>query len=220
MISTRCFALLATLWLLLVATPAAALASPASPFTIRWTAPGDDSLSGRAAIYDLRYSELPITQSNFHQATQITGLPSPGVAGTLESFEVLGLSDLVTYHIAIISADELGNWAPLSNVKTRPGQTTSVERTAPSFSSPWPNPARQSVRWTCSVAEPTQILVRVFDATGRLVRTIASGERGAGSDVLSWDLRDDRGHAVSAGVYFARARLGTMERTERLIVAR
>jgi len=40
--------------------------------------------------------------------------------------------------------------------------------------------------------------------TGRRLRELASGIRPAGEQSLTWDLRDDRGAAVGAGLYFVR----------------
>lgn len=47
--------------------------------------------------------------------------------------------------------------------------------------------------------------VRVFDAAGREVRAIASA---ANTAAVEWDLRDDSGVFVPAGVYFARLEVG------------
>jgi hypothetical protein len=96
--------------------------------TLTWTAPGDDSTSGRASQYDLRYSSSTITEANWSSATQITGEPVPSTAGTVESCTVYGLSPSTTYYFAIKTADEVPNWSILSNVISR---TTSVEVTPP-----------------------------------------------------------------------------------------
>jgi len=194
----------------------------ATSFSVHWTAPGDDSLTGRASLYDLRYSSAPITAANFQQATPFTGLPLPAPAGTMESFTVSVLPDGVLYYMALRSADELGHWSGLSNVVARLGQTTYADPSALalSFSSPWPNPARQSVRWAYSLPHAAQVQVDVFDIAGRHLHTVATGVRGAGRGELSWDLRDDRGRPVDAGVYFAKARLGSMEWIKRLLVVR
>jgi hypothetical protein len=218
--SARSIALLATSSLVLMAALAPASICSATPFSIHWTAPGDDSLSGQASVYDLRYSYVPLTAGNFNQATKIAGLRSPAVAGTPESFLVSGLPDGVPLYLAIKTADEVGKWSAISNVMTRPGQITGIDPLSPSFSSPWPNPARQSVHWAYSVPQAAQVQVDVFDATGRHVHTVADGERGAGRGELSWDLRDDRGRPVDAGLYFVKARLGAIEWTKRLIVVR
>lgn len=93
-------------------------AAPASPtsITLTWTAPGDDGNSGQASQYDLRYSTSPITALNFGTATAATGEPSPQPAGSAETFTVTGLTPGTTYYFAIKTADEAGNWSPMSNV--------------------------------------------------------------------------------------------------------
>ncbi len=93
-----------------------AQAPTATSVTLHWTAPGDDSTSGTAAQYDIRYSTSPITLANWDSATQVTGEPSPQVAGSAESFTVNGLNPSTTYYFAIRAADEVPNWSGLSNV--------------------------------------------------------------------------------------------------------
>lgn len=83
---------------------------------LAWTAPGDDSLSGRAAQYDLRWSTSPINATNFASATRVTGMPAPAVAGTAESFLVTGLTPNTTYWFALKTADERPNWSGISNL--------------------------------------------------------------------------------------------------------
>lgn len=86
--------------------------------TLAWTAVGDDSLTGTAATYDVRWSTSPITTANFASATAVTGEPAPAVAGTAQSYTVTGLSRQVTYYFAAKVADESGNWSAMSNVPT------------------------------------------------------------------------------------------------------
>lgn len=84
--------------------------------TLGWTAVGDDSLTGTAASYDVRYSTSTITAANWASATQATGEPTPAVAGTAQTFMVRGLSRQVTYYFAIRATDDAGNVSALSNV--------------------------------------------------------------------------------------------------------
>jgi hypothetical protein len=88
--------------------------------TLRWTTPGDDSLSGTASQFDIRYSTSPITSANFAAATRFnTGVPAPAVPGTSQSVVVTGLSPSTTYYFAIKTADEVPNWAGVSNVVSK-----------------------------------------------------------------------------------------------------
>jgi chitodextrinase len=95
--------------------------------TLAWTAVGDDSLTGTATSYEVRYSTAPITAANFASATAATGLPSPAVAGTAQSVVVRGLSRQVTYYFALRTTDEAGNPSALSNVPS----TTTTDTMAP-----------------------------------------------------------------------------------------
>ena len=83
---------------------------------LTWTAPGDDSLSGRATTYDIRYSTSPTFPADWSTATRVSGEPSPATAGTSEMFTVTGLSAHTTYYFGIRTADEVPNWSPISNV--------------------------------------------------------------------------------------------------------
>ena len=87
--------------------------------SLTWTAPGDDSLSGTASQYDLRYSTAPITATNFASASRFTGTPNPSPSGTKENATVTGLSSGTTYYFALKTGDEVPNWSGISNVISR-----------------------------------------------------------------------------------------------------
>jgi len=74
-----------------------------------------------------------------------------------------------------------------------------------SLSAVWPNPASDHARVTYAVpAAAGAHEVGVYDAAGRSVRRLYSGNRAPGSYELDWDGRDVHGAAVASGVYFIR----------------
>jgi hypothetical protein len=87
--------------------------------TLSWTTPGDDGMTGTASQFDLRYSTAPITATNFLNATRWTSMPAPAAPGTRQSVTVSGLQANTTYYFAIKTADDVPNWAPISNVFNR-----------------------------------------------------------------------------------------------------
>ena len=93
--------------------------------SLAWSAVGDDSLTGTASSYDLRYSTTPITAASWASATQVTGEAAPGAPGAAQSHTVTGLSRQTTYYFALKVADDAGNLSALSNVPsvTTPDQT-------------------------------------------------------------------------------------------------
>jgi hypothetical protein len=94
--------------------------------SLRWTSVGDDSLTGTATSYDIRYSTSQITNNNWGSATQVTGEPTPLVAGTVTNFTVTGLTKERTYYFAVRAVDDAGNMSALSNVPsaTTPDETS------------------------------------------------------------------------------------------------
>jgi chitodextrinase len=94
---------------------------------LNWTAVGDDSLTGTATSYDIRYSTTAITAANFASATQVTNEPTPGASGAAQTFTVGGLSRQRTYYFAIKAIDEAGNPSAVSNVAT----ATTLDKTRP-----------------------------------------------------------------------------------------
>src|SRR5262249_12644868 len=80
---------------------------------------------------------------------------------------------------------------------------------------PRPNPAHGSAPITLAVAQASSVEVSVMDAAGRRVRALARATLGEGEHPIVWNLEDEAGRAVGAGLYFVRARAGeaTVKRT-------
>ncbi|MDD5688217.1 MAG: discoidin domain-containing protein [Elusimicrobia bacterium] len=99
--------------------------------SLSWTSVGDDNNTGTASVYDIRYSNVNINDSNWATATQCSGVPAPLVAGTNQSYTVQGLSSGITYYFAMKVRDEVPtNWSGLSNVVSR--ATNTADTKAPS----------------------------------------------------------------------------------------
>ncbi len=93
---------------------------------------------------------------------------------------------------------------------------TAVDGTAPRASSlalrAYPNPFNPSVTLVYTLAEPSQVRIGIYDAAGRLVRTLLDERREAGDHRAFWNGRDAAGKPAAAGVYFAR--IEALEKTE------
>jgi hypothetical protein len=81
-----------------------------------------------------------------------------------------------------------------------------------------PNPAARGTRLGYTLPVATSVTLAVYDAAGRRVRTLADGALPAGEHTAAWDLRDDGGRAVGAGLYFVRMQAGGRELTRRVAV--
>ena len=118
--------------LLFAAPPARGQVNPDSSVVLQWTAPGDDGMSGRASVYDIRYRTTTVSGTDtttwWNGATQVNGEPLPGNPGTTDSMRVRGLAPLTTYYFMVRTGDEVPNWAGYSNLAQK---STSGDVTAP-----------------------------------------------------------------------------------------
>ncbi len=67
-----------------------------------------------------------------------------------------------------------------------------------------PNPFAQTTGIAFSLPQTGIARLGIYDLSGRLVRTLASGTLEAGSHRYAWDGRNDRGQAMAGGVYLYR----------------
>ena len=86
-----------------------------------------------------------------------------------------------------------------------------------SLAQPRPNPARGSTTLSYALPQAGRVRLALYDVAGRQVRLLAEGEREAGNQSVIWDLRDDEGRAVSAGLYLARLEAGGRVITQRVL---
>jgi hypothetical protein len=92
--------------------------------------------------------------------------------------------------------------------------------TKPSLTSCSPNPFQDRTQIRYALPTAGNVSLRVYDATGRTVRTLASGHQKAGSYSVTWDSRDNRGRQVPRGVYFYRLDTPGFRSVKKAVVAR
>ena len=66
----------------------------------------------------------------------------------------------------------------------------------------YPNPFKASTTIEYDVPEAQQIVIRIFNVRGHLVRTLVEEEQSPGYKLIVWDGTNDDGDQVSSGVYF------------------
>ncbi len=83
-----------------------------------------------------------------------------------------------------------------------------------------PNPFNPTTVIPYALARDGQVRLRIFDAAGRLVRTLVDERRPAGKHGELWDGRDGAGRGVASGVYFYRLETERGTLTRKLVLAR
>ncbi|HTO93734.1 MAG TPA: choice-of-anchor D domain-containing protein, partial [Bacteroidota bacterium] len=85
----------------------------------------------------------------------------------------------------------------------------------------YPNPFNPSTTITYLLPAPADVRLEILTVLGQRVRALESGYRPAAAHTVVWDGRDDRGQAVSSGVYFCRLTAGgNMVRTRKLLLVK
>jgi hypothetical protein len=98
---------------------------------LSWTATGDDSLTGTATIYEIRWSASPITAGNYASAAVLDSFPG-AASGSPMSYDDTGAGSSSRYY-AIKAHDDMFNWSAMSNVaSTTPASVTLGGTTGPS----------------------------------------------------------------------------------------
>jgi uncharacterized protein (AIM24 family) len=81
-----------------------------------------------------------------------------------------------------------------------------------------PNPFNPTTTITFSSPEANRVTLNVYDAGGKLVRTLVNEEMPAGTKDVAWNGTDNVGNRVSSGVYFYRLTAGKQTLTKKMVL--
>jgi flagellar hook assembly protein FlgD len=82
-----------------------------------------------------------------------------------------------------------------------------------------PNPFNPTTVIEFAVPEPSEVSLCVYDAKGKLVRTVIDTRVEAPSTLRApWDGRDDKGKLVPSGVYFYKLVAGDRSATRKMLL--
>ncbi|MDD3642154.1 MAG: FlgD immunoglobulin-like domain containing protein [Candidatus Krumholzibacteria bacterium] len=84
----------------------------------------------------------------------------------------------------------------------------------------WPNPFNPAATIEYDIGEAGRVLLAVYDAAGRRVRTLVDGYSLPGRFRVGWDGCTDRGGAAASGVYFIRLESAGRTRTGKTVMLR
>ena len=83
-----------------------------------------------------------------------------------------------------------------------------------------PNPTRESGLITYGVAEKRYINLRIYDVSGRIVKTFFEGVRPPGSYSVRWDGRNDHERLLPSGIYICVLESGGDRKAENILFIR
>jgi len=81
-----------------------------------------------------------------------------------------------------------------------------------------PNPFNPETTLRYNLDHRSQVTLRIYNLSGRVVRTLVQEDQLAGTYSVPWDGRDDTGRAVSSGVYFSRLTTEKQTATSKMLL--
>ncbi|MBM3241627.1 T9SS type A sorting domain-containing protein [Candidatus Poribacteria bacterium] len=87
----------------------------------------------------------------------------------------------------------------------------------------YPNPFNPETWIPYQLREPADVMIRIYNTQGQLVRTLDLGQRAAGfylgrTRAAYWDGHNDTGEKVASGIYFYQLQAGDFSATRRMLV--
>ena len=83
-----------------------------------------------------------------------------------------------------------------------------------------PNPFNPQTKISFEMASDAHASLRIFDAAGRLVKTLVNEQRSAGIHSVNWNGRDQAGRSAAAGVYLYSFETGESVQTRRMTLVK
>jgi len=177
------------------------------------------NLSGDA---DLAVAIMPLTANYWGRGGAAVEKDTAG-AGGHEMFAFAppasGWYELVVYKTGYT---EVGKQSSYILHVGEPVTAVAEMRTPPSrltMSGNYPNPFNPATTIRYGVPEPGgHVAMRVFDATGRLVRTLVDREMRAGYYTALWNGMSDSGEPLASGIYFCRLEVAGTKLTQKMLL--
>ncbi|MBC8228076.1 S8 family serine peptidase, partial [bacterium] len=87
----------------------------------------------------------------------------------------------------------------------------------------YPNPFNPATWIPYQLVESAEVVIRIYNASGQLVRTLNLGNKRAGfyisrEESVSWNGKSNQGDQVASGVYFYRIRAGSFTSMRRMVL--
>jgi hypothetical protein len=120
---------------------------------------------------------------------------------------------LYQFRIAVDDVEVRGNRVGIAEKK--PNEFPLIT----SLNAPKPNPVTNGlVKISFTLSEPTKIALKVYDASGRLVKILANTQLECGVYNYTWNGKDERNERVSAGIYFYKLQTLDYSSTKKILL--
>ena len=166
---------------------------------------------------DICYMEVSTDKMTWTAEDSISGMDLTWAQREVDLKKYLSQGEKIWFRFRFISNGSIVNFGTLiDDLEIYPTLATRVVNQTPHENIPvdwqlsqnYPNPFNMKTTITYTLKDAGPVTLRIFDTTGRIVRTLIHSSQSAGHHMIDWDGRDDFGIAVSTGVYFYRMTAG------------
>jgi flagellar hook assembly protein FlgD len=84
----------------------------------------------------------------------------------------------------------------------------------------YPNPFNPVTKFTFSIPKANDVLITIYDITGREITTLVSMKMTPGKYTVDWDGTNTSGNLVSSGVYFYKIVSGDFVETKKMVMVK
>jgi hypothetical protein len=84
----------------------------------------------------------------------------------------------------------------------------------------WPNPFNPTTTIRFEVPRESDVTLRIYDVSGRLVRALVEARQDARVHEISWDGTDNAGRRVASGVYFCKLTVGASVEVRKTVLVK
>jgi hypothetical protein len=186
--------------------------APGDPIDIQWVATDNNTVDS-VSIY---YSENAGGDFTLIASSEPNDSIYTWTAPDISSDSCL--VRVVAYDAALLTGEDVSD--AVFAIKTI---STDDELPAASWalSQNFPNPFNPTTTIHYNVkAGGGQVSLRVFDVSGRVVRTLVDGRQSEGSKSVTWNGTNDRGQRVASGIYFYRMIAPDFSQTKKMVLLR
>jgi len=168
--------------------------------------------SSSSFISQVRLTETTTPDVAYVYHDDGTDLTDPGAtcySSFVEDGHVAGGAITLALRLNFASTSD---WIDIGGIGIKVGgvgiQESEEEMQSSSILQNYPNPFRDVTRISYLVSNEAPVVVKIYDAVGRLTKTLEEGNKEPGSYTTYWNGSDENGKQVPSGTYFYQLRIG------------
>jgi FlgD Ig-like domain len=83
-----------------------------------------------------------------------------------------------------------------------------------------PNPLTSITTIDYSLTQKAKVVMKIYNTTGQLIRTLFEGEKEPGKYNINWDSRDNKGVKVANGSYYYQLEINDQKQVKRMVLVK